>query len=73
MNNEFWDGFDSGYSYGFNDGMVLAINRLVPLHKKKTVIAILASTIIASGVTICITHLIRRSRDKKKSRLEFIS
>lgn len=66
MNNEFWDGFDSGYSYGFDDGMVLAINRLVPLHKKKTIIAILASALIASGVTACITHLTRQSKVKQE-------
>lgn len=66
MEYEFWDGFDSGYSYGFDDGMKMAIKRLLALNKKKVIISVVASSIIASGATIFITHLINKSRNKKK-------
>ena len=59
MNNEFWDGFDSGYDYGFMDGAAFAIKRLSMIHNKKLMIAIIVSSLTGIALTLSVKKLLK--------------
>jgi len=63
MKNEFWDGFDSGYDYGFMDGAAFAIKRLSMIHNKKLMIAIIASSLTGIALALSVKKLFKSIND----------
>lgn len=66
MENEFWDGYDFGYDYGFLDGAAFAIKRLSIIHKKKMSISILTSILVSTGIAIGMTKVIKYIKNENK-------